>query len=187
VALDGEGRNSPFTSALARHVKVPGRSITSVMIEVRKEVLAATGNKQLPHDSSMLTGDFYFHPAGAPAAVPRTPPPPAAETESTQQRLKKLEEELARRSDPQHTVKLVELTQLKERVRQLQEESKRDQDLIFETYRKYGPVKDAPGRMALNREVGDIQRRIVVRGQQVKGLREQITKLEAEVGPPAAK
>ena len=190
VALDGEGRNSPFTGALAKHVKVPGRSITSVMAEVRKEVLAATGKKQLPHELSSLTGDFYFVPAAAPAAVPKTPPPPPpAETETTEQRLKKPEEKLERKSDPQPTVKLVELTQLKERVRRLEEESRRDQSLIFETYRKHGPVKDGPGRAALNREIGDIQRRMAERNQQAKGLREQITKVEAEVGPlrPAQK
>jgi hypothetical protein len=182
VALDGEGRNSPFTSALAKHVKVPGRTITSVMAEVRREVLKTTGNKQLTYDSSSLTGDFYFHLAAAPGAVPKTPPsaPPA---ESAEERLKKLEQQLERKADPERIVKLVEITQLKERVRQLEEESRRDQTLVFETYRKHGAVTDAPGRMALNREIGDIQRRITVRGQQVKRLREQIGKLEAEAGP----
>ncbi len=81
----------------------------------------------------------------------------------------------------------MELTQLKERVRQLAEESRHDQSLIFETYRKHGAVKDGPGRMTLNREVGDIQRRIAVRGQQMRGLSEQIAKLEAELSPPPTK
>lgn len=37
VALDGSGRNSPFTAALAKGVKAPGRNLTAVMIDVRRE------------------------------------------------------------------------------------------------------------------------------------------------------
>jgi hypothetical protein len=69
VALDGAGRNSPFTAALAKGVKAPGRSLTGVMIEVRKEVLASTSGKQVPWDHSALTGDFYFHLASAPETL----------------------------------------------------------------------------------------------------------------------
>jgi uncharacterized caspase-like protein len=43
VAVDGAGRNSPFTAALAKAMVQPDRNLTSVMIEVRKEVLSATG------------------------------------------------------------------------------------------------------------------------------------------------
>ena len=44
VALDGNGRNSPFTAALAKHVREPGHNLTSVMIQVRKDVLG--GNRR---------------------------------------------------------------------------------------------------------------------------------------------
>jgi uncharacterized caspase-like protein len=188
VALDGEGRNSPFTAALTKAVKLPGKSLTSLMIEVRKEVLAATGNKQVPWDHSALTGDFYFHPAAVPAAVlPKTPPPPSPkpENEATQERLRQLEEELKRKADPKQTAKIVELAQLKERARRLEEANRQDQKLVLDAYRKHGPVNDPAGRAALNREIGAIQRRIAERGQQQKALREEIAKLEAEVGTPA--
>jgi hypothetical protein len=186
VALDGEGRNSPFTSALAKHVRVPGRTLGSVMAEVRREVLSTTGMKQLTSDFSSLTDDFYFHLASAPGGVPKAlPPPPTAG--AAEERLKKLEADIDRKAGS--IAKRVELSQLKERARQLEEEGKRDQNLLFDTYRKHGPVKDAQGRMALNREVGEIQRRMAARSQQAKGLREEIAKLEAEVGPepPQAK
>jgi len=186
VALDGEGRNSPFTGALVKHIRVPGRSITVVMAEVRKDVLAATGKKQQPHELSALTGDVYL--AGAPAAVPKTlpsAPGPAANNEATEKRLRELEEQLKRKSDPQLTVKLVELTQLKERVRQSEEANRQDMQLIFETNRKMGAVVDPDGRMSFNREIAAIHRRIAERGQQQKTLREQITKLEGEVNPAA--
>ena len=71
VALDGQGRNSPFTSALTKNLKEPGRNLTSVMIDVRKDVLAATGGKQVPWDHSALTGEFYFQLASAPGTLPR--------------------------------------------------------------------------------------------------------------------
>ncbi len=68
VALDGEGRNSPFTEAFAKRVQEPGRNLTAVMIEVRKDVLAATGGQQVPWDHSSLTSDFYFQPGAARSA-----------------------------------------------------------------------------------------------------------------------
>jgi hypothetical protein len=63
VALDGEGRNSPFTSALLTIMERPGLPLSEVMISVRNEVLKTTGGKQLPWEHSSLTGQFYFKPA----------------------------------------------------------------------------------------------------------------------------
>jgi uncharacterized caspase-like protein len=185
VALDGSGRNSPFTAALARNVKEPGRSLTGVMIEVRKEVLAATAGKQVPWDHSALTGDFYFDLASAPLAVPRVgPQAPGADAEAMQRRLKELEAEVKRKSDPAQTMRLVDIANLKERVRQLQAANASDQQRIFDTYRKYGPATDPNARTSLNREIGDIQLQMARRGQEQKALRDQISKLEAEAGIP---
>ena len=63
VALDGEGRNSPFTHALLGHIDQEGTTINDLMVEVRKDVLAATGGKQVPWENSSLTGQFYFKPS----------------------------------------------------------------------------------------------------------------------------
>ena len=62
VALDGEGRNSPFTSALLKTIEVPGLPLSDVMIDVRNDVLRTTARKQVPWDNSSLTGQFYFKP-----------------------------------------------------------------------------------------------------------------------------
>jgi hypothetical protein len=62
VALDGTGRNSPFTAALLRHIDTEGASISDVMIAVRNEVLSETGGKQRPFESASLTGQFFFKP-----------------------------------------------------------------------------------------------------------------------------
>ena len=176
VALDGEGRNSPFTAALAKTIREPGRNLTAVMIDVRKQVLDATGGKQVPWDHSALTGDFYFHLASAPGVLPKPGQPDSAQ--ALQERLRQLEEQ--RKADQQQTLGLMRLEQLKERLRQLDETSRADQQRIFDTYRKYDNAKD---RSALHREIGGIQMEMARRGSQQKALRDEITKLEAEIGP----
>ncbi|MCB5205122.1 caspase domain-containing protein [Neorhizobium sp. T786] len=60
VALDGTGRNSPFTAALLRNLGKPGRDITRELIDVRREVLLATQGRQVPWDSSSLTGEVVL-------------------------------------------------------------------------------------------------------------------------------
>ena len=70
VALDGEGRNSPFTSALLKTIEQPGLSLGDIMIDVRNDVLASTDRKQVPWDNSSLTGQFYFKPPPPGAAAP---------------------------------------------------------------------------------------------------------------------
>jgi uncharacterized caspase-like protein len=152
------------------------------MIGVRKEVLAATNGRQVPWDHSALTGDFYFHLASAPGSLPKTAPaPPAAESEALQQRLRQVEDELKKKSDPQHTAKLVDLAQFRERIRQIEEANRADQQRIFETYRKY-PASDPGSRASVSREVGAIQVQMVRRNEDRKKLSDQIAKLEAEVG-----
>lgn len=186
VAADGTGRNSPFAAALVKAVRTPGKSLTALMVEVRKEVLAATANRQVPWDHSALTGDFYFQLASAPGMLPKTPPAaPQFDDTAMQARIRQLEDELKHKADPQLTVKLVELSQLKERVRQLEEAQREDQQAIFDAYSKKRP-NDSGASLSL--EIGAIQRRMAERGSQQRSLREQIAKLEKEVGPatPAA-
>jgi uncharacterized protein len=65
VALDGAGRNSPFTAALLNHVATPGLEVRQMISKVRGDVLQATDHRQTPWDSSSLVGDVYL--AGPPA------------------------------------------------------------------------------------------------------------------------
>jgi uncharacterized caspase-like protein len=60
VALDGEGRNSPFTAALLKHIVTPGLEIGTLMKRVRADVIAATREKQVPWDHSSLIGDVIL-------------------------------------------------------------------------------------------------------------------------------
>ena len=60
VALDGNGRNSPYTAALLQEISVPNTPIEHVLKETRNEVNLATIGRQVPWYNSSLTGDFYF-------------------------------------------------------------------------------------------------------------------------------
>ena len=62
VAYDGTGRNSFFTEALLSHIYTPGLDVSDLMISVRKDVLAATGGRQIPWENSSLTRQFRFDP-----------------------------------------------------------------------------------------------------------------------------
>lgn len=62
VALDGSGRNSPFTAALVKHLGRPGEDVVRSLIRVRRDVLASTDGKQVPWDNSSLTGEVILGP-----------------------------------------------------------------------------------------------------------------------------
>ncbi len=61
VALDGLGSNSPYTEALAAAMRHPGQPVEQMFKHVRRQVMAATEDQQVPWESSSLTGDFYFN------------------------------------------------------------------------------------------------------------------------------
>lgn len=180
VALDGDGANSPFTTALVKGIRSSDRNLTAVMVGVRKDVLAATQGKQVPWDHSSLTGDFFFHLAAAPGAIPGGGAPAPASAD-LQERLRKLEEELRKKSDPEQTGKVVELAQLKEQVRGNLEANKQDQTQIFE-------VQMDRGRSGVetSMEVGKIQLRMVRRSQATAKARDRIAELEKDLGLPSS-
>ena len=77
IALDGGGRNSPFTQALLKHLTTPGLEIRAMLSRVRNDVIATTGGKQVPWENSSLTGEIVLVPP------PSSPPPSlAAEVKS---------------------------------------------------------------------------------------------------------
>jgi uncharacterized caspase-like protein len=64
IAADGDGADSPFATALARHLTEPGVEVDKLFRLVRDDVLDATGNEQEPFVYGSLPGrqDFYFRP-----------------------------------------------------------------------------------------------------------------------------
>jgi len=61
VAADGKGRNGVFTSAFLKNLEEsPDMDIELFMRNVRKDVMAQTGNEQVPWTSSSLTESVAF-------------------------------------------------------------------------------------------------------------------------------
>ncbi len=82
VALDGTGRNSPFTSALLGHIGERGADVHAVMRRVRAKVQELTQAQQIPWENSSLIEDVSFADsavaAASPAPAPQSAPKSAA-------------------------------------------------------------------------------------------------------------
>ena len=57
TAADGDSRNSPFTSALVKHITTPGLDVRKAFGFVRDDVLKNTSNRQEPFVYGSLGGD----------------------------------------------------------------------------------------------------------------------------------
>ena len=71
VALDGQGRNSPYTKYLSRAIETPALSLEDTFKRTLKGVYQETKGQQTPWISSTFFGDFAFHPNGGAAAATR--------------------------------------------------------------------------------------------------------------------
>ena len=179
VALDGDGRNSPFASALVERIAKPGRSLAAMMVEVRNDVLARTGGKQVPWDHSALTGDFYFNQEGLPQQAKKSRAKPDAEdTARLEQRIRELEEKLQEKTSAADMALAVRLAQLRERVRTISEDMKLDMQTIFQLQRDGFKVTDQREKAKLRSEVSRIHLRMARKGQERKKLNELIASLE---------
>jgi hypothetical protein len=77
VAIDGEGRHSPFTRALLRHLPAQGMEIRHSLTLVRAQVEEETRKQQVPWENTNLSGFFYMTKAaeGTPVSMPQTAAP----------------------------------------------------------------------------------------------------------------
>ena len=81
TAADGDGKNSPFTTALSKYLTAPGLDVRRAFGFVRDDVLKSTGNRQEPFVYGSLGGEDVplvpvpkVAPAAAvPAATPASP------------------------------------------------------------------------------------------------------------------
>jgi uncharacterized caspase-like protein len=81
TAQDGDGKNSPFTVALASHLTTPGLDVRRALGFVRDDVRKATFNRQEPYVYGSLGGDDVplvqaSLSTAAPAAAPAPAPAP---------------------------------------------------------------------------------------------------------------
>jgi hypothetical protein len=82
LALDGSGRNSPYTKHLAQAIGAPNLSLEETFKRTLKGVYQETRGRQTPWMSSSFFGDFVFRETApavvappTPATVPRPVPP----------------------------------------------------------------------------------------------------------------
>lgn len=83
VALDGAGRNSPFTQALLAHISIAGADVHAVMRRVRADVQQTTREQQIPWENSSLIDEVAF--GSNVVASTRRLEPPAPSTEAQPQ------------------------------------------------------------------------------------------------------
>jgi tetratricopeptide (TPR) repeat protein len=62
MALDGQGRNSPFATAFVANMRKPGLEVRRLFDYVRDDVMEATSRAQKPFSYGSISGrqDFYF-------------------------------------------------------------------------------------------------------------------------------
>jgi hypothetical protein len=95
TALDGDGRNSPFTAALLHNIETPGVEVTFMFRNVRDDVMEVTRNEQQPFVYGSLSRKAIYlvgqpssadhastkqanatpATAGAPSSAAHAPPP----------------------------------------------------------------------------------------------------------------
>jgi uncharacterized caspase-like protein len=182
VALDGKGRNSPFTAALTKHMMSKGRNLNATMIAVRNQVVAATDGQQVPWDHSALTGDFYFVPgATAPRAgtVSAAPSASSGDLAALKARLRKLEEEAKAR---EAQINDSRIAQLQRRVTDIEEENHRQQRKLFDLMRQQVQAKDNAERARLSKDLLDLRMDLARRNQLLAGLKQQISDATSAAG-----
>ena len=62
VALDGDGDNSPFTTALLKHIDAVDLDVELMLKRVRQDVYDLTKKEQEPWVNSALRREFKFNP-----------------------------------------------------------------------------------------------------------------------------
>ena len=72
TAADGDGRNSPYTTALLTHLEEPVE-IGLLFRRVREGVLTATSGRQRPHEYQSLLREHYLSGGAAAAGGPAVP------------------------------------------------------------------------------------------------------------------
>ncbi|MGY3370504.1 putative caspase-like protein [Bradyrhizobium sp. GM2.4] len=80
TASDGDGRNSPFTASLLRHIETPGLEISFLFRRVRDDVMAATRREQQPFVyGSLSKEEIYLRAPVASAQAPVASAPAPAD------------------------------------------------------------------------------------------------------------
>jgi len=71
TASDGDGRNSPFTTALLQHIETPGLEVSFLFRRVRDDVMKATKREQQPFVYGSLSKEEIYLRVPAPVTINR--------------------------------------------------------------------------------------------------------------------
>jgi hypothetical protein len=81
--LDGTGtRNSPYAAALTKHITAEGKGLAGLLLQVRRDVMAATGKRQIPWEHSALVAEIVLAPEAPRETSAMLAPAVAAPTEA---------------------------------------------------------------------------------------------------------
>lgn len=83
IAFDGNGVDSPYSLALAKHLTEPGVEIQSALTRVRGEVTEATQGRQRPWHNASLGREVFLGKPATETASPAATPPDAAKATAT--------------------------------------------------------------------------------------------------------
>ena len=82
MASDGAGRNGVYTKNLVASLRDPNTDILKVFQRVRANVIRETEGRQVPWESTSLTGDFFFDGRRVATTEGASPPEEAAPPEA---------------------------------------------------------------------------------------------------------
>jgi uncharacterized protein len=114
VAKDGEGRNSPFTRALLKHLTTPGLDVGMALRKVKSEVLRATASLQEPTTYGGLgEAEIALQPLKrAPSSTPQPPTPPPQQPTAGSPAVNDCDRLAGHPGDPQKVTKGVDYEKL---------------------------------------------------------------------------
>lgn len=132
VAADGTDRNGLYTSKLLKHMTTQGITIENLFKRVRVDVMHSSGKRQVPWESSSLTGNFYFYSERGitVAESPTLKSQPVQETPEVEEKIKD-ELELA----------LLKINKLKEAQRKEKEVRVRKFKNLLDDLKKYQTIE----------------------------------------------
>ena len=136
TAADGTGEHGAYTEALLAELREPGQKAEDLFKRVRVRVTQATGDQQVPWESSSLKGDFYFRPQRSAEEIAREQAALQAETQRLEEALR-AQQAQAQTAEAARQAELLKArlrAQELERQRLAQEEARR-QDLEAEARR----------------------------------------------------
>lgn len=124
VAVDGAGRNSPYTESLLRHINTPGLPIEEVFKSVRKDMGKKTRGQQVPWELSSLEGQFFFRPGIASDTMIVSP---SADLEEKKPRIDAERERLRQEQELEVRQKAIDQQKLEAQRQALEEQKHRQQ------------------------------------------------------------